>query len=100
MKKLMVIILLILAVLFFTVTGSIPLDAVPDEMARKVAVLKEIYKPMQIDVDSNHLYVSQLSTVYIYSLEDFQLKNKTEESMPMINTTTRNSTIVKPLFII
>jgi hypothetical protein len=76
MKKLMVIILLILAVLFFTVTGSIPLDAVPDEMARKVAVLKEIYKPMQIDVDSNHIYVSQLSTVYIYSLEDFQLKNK------------------------
>jgi hypothetical protein len=63
-------------VLFFSVSGSIPLDAVPDEMARKVAVFKELYKPMQIDVDSNHLYVSQLSTVYIYSLEDFQLKNK------------------------
>jgi hypothetical protein len=76
MKKHMVIILLILAVLFFTVTGSIPLHAAPDAIARKVAVFKEIYKPMQIDVDNNHLYVSQLSTVYIYSLEDFQLKNK------------------------
>ena len=76
MKKFMVIILLILAVLFLAVSGSMPLGAVPDTIARKAAVLKEIYKPMQIDVDSNHLYVSQLSTVYIYSLEDFQLKNK------------------------
>jgi len=76
MKKFMVLILLILAVLFFAVSGSIPLDAVPGTAARKAAVLKEIYKPMQIDADSNHLYVSQLSTVYIYSLEDFQLKNK------------------------
>lgn len=31
---------------------------------------------MQIDVDSNFIYVSQMSTVYIYSLEDFHLKNK------------------------
>lgn len=76
MKKFMVIILLILTVLFFAVSRSISLDAVPEVIARKAAVLKEIYKPMQIDVDKNHLYVSQLSTVYIYSLEDFQLKNK------------------------
>jgi len=76
MKKFMVLILLILAVLLFAVSGSIPLDAVLDVMARKAVAFKEIFKPMQIDVDSNHLYVSQLSTVYIYSLEDFQLKNK------------------------
>ncbi len=72
----MVIILLISAVWFFTGIDYNLLNAVQAGAAKKAAVLKEIYKPMQIDVDSNHLYVSQLSTVYIYSLEDFQLKNK------------------------
>jgi hypothetical protein len=76
MKKFMVIILLILAVWFFAGIDYNPLGAAPARAAKKVAVFKEIYKSMQIDVDSNHLYVSQLSTVYIYSLEDFQLKNK------------------------
>lgn len=43
MKKLMVIILLILAVLFFAVTGSIPLHAPPDAIARKVATMKLLF---------------------------------------------------------
>jgi len=38
MKKRMVIILLTLAVLFFAVTSPISLDAIPEEMAKKVAV--------------------------------------------------------------
>jgi hypothetical protein len=41
--------------------------------ATKVAVLQEIKKPKSLLVDKTQLYITENATVYIYSLEDFQL---------------------------
>lgn len=39
----------------------------------KVAVLKELGKPRSMDVDKNQLYIGELASVLIYSLEDYTL---------------------------
>lgn len=44
--------------------------------AEKVAVLDELMKPASIAVDEKQVYISQDTTIFIYSLQDFTLKKK------------------------
>lgn len=44
--------------------------------AKKIAELKEIMKPDQIEVGQDRLFVSEGTTIYIYSLKDFSLLKK------------------------
>jgi len=44
--------------------------------SKKVAVLQEIKNPKTMAVDTTQLYVTERSTVYIYSLADFKLIKK------------------------
>ncbi|MCP5104036.1 MAG: hypothetical protein GY950_11690 [bacterium] len=43
---------------------------------KKVATLTEIRKPRNMAIDENHFYVSERSTVFIYSLKNFKLLKK------------------------
>jgi hypothetical protein len=42
----------------------------------KTVVLTEVNKPTNIETDDQHLYVTERSQVFIYSLKDFKLKKK------------------------
>ena len=44
--------------------------------AEKIAELEELMKPQIIDMSNNNLYVSEGSSIYIYSLKDFSLIKK------------------------
>ncbi len=44
--------------------------------ASKIVSLPEIFEPSSIVVDSNQIYIVEGTTIYIYSLEDFNLKKK------------------------
>lgn len=44
--------------------------------AEKLATLPEILKPFHLSVDDQQFYVSENTTIFIYSLKDFKLKKK------------------------
>ncbi len=48
----------------------------PFVFSEKVSVLPDIMKPQFIAVDNDQLYISENTTVYIYSLKDYKLKCK------------------------
>jgi len=48
----------------------------PFVFSEKVSVLPDIMKPHLIAVDNDQLYISEDTTVYIYSLKDYKLKCK------------------------
>lgn len=57
-------------VLFFLLTLS---DLI---LGEKLAVLSEVLKPNEIVLDGNQFYITENTSIYIYSLEDFKLKKK------------------------
>ncbi len=62
MKKIIIILILLLLVVAV--------------YAKKIAQLPELMKPDQIDVGKDQLFVSEGTTIYIYSLKDFSLLKK------------------------
>ncbi|MCK4944541.1 MAG: hypothetical protein KAS65_13240 [Candidatus Aminicenantes bacterium] len=62
MKKIIIILILLLLVVAV--------------YAKKIAQLPELMKPQIIDMSNNNLYVSEGSSIYIYSLKDFSLIKK------------------------
>ena len=57
-----------LILILFFVTGFIA--------AEKVATLTEVMKPGTLVIDDNQFYVTEKTTVFIYSLSDFKFKKK------------------------
>lgn len=56
------------------IASIIILVTIPTAMlAEKVVELKELYKPRSIAVDKTQLYIGELASVLIYSLEDYKL---------------------------
>ena len=47
-----------------------------DVYASKVVSLPDIFEPSSIVVDSHQIYIVEGTTIYVYSLEDFNLKKK------------------------
>lgn len=64
-KKLL---LMLLPVILLLTAGS--------AFGKKAAVLEEITRPEAVAADNNQLYITQNSSVYIYSLKDFKLRKK------------------------
>ncbi len=44
--------------------------------AEKAAVLPELLNPQIIDIDGNRMFITEGTTIYIYSLNDFKLQKK------------------------
>lgn len=47
-----------------------------DQYAAKLTTLADIYKPAHMAVDKNKLYISDQSSVLVYSMDDFKLERK------------------------
>jgi hypothetical protein len=65
LKKLILLILLVLLMLF---TGELT--------AREVVPLPGLGKPDSLTIDNREMYITDQGTIYVYSLEDFTLKRK------------------------
>jgi hypothetical protein len=67
---------IIMAAIFFIVFGTLTMYAAGPEAKAKVIPMPDLLKPETITLDDTQMYITEGTSIYIYSLKDFKLKKK------------------------